>query len=564
PLDTIIKKDTLSKYLITKDISAKTKIYPHSHIVIKTENLKFDFKKSNSCFLLRKDSTIWAKAILNDTIKNNTYARYPDGSPEMVNIGISSPGLFNPDWQWVWSTNQASNTEFKKVVIPIRNPKFLKKGFRFRFRNYASLGSDQTHARNQDYWHIDNVLLNTNSAVSDYPDVTFNSAKFTFYSDYNTIPYRHLASIKEDNINHYTDTYISNYNPEPQKISFKFSIDRSYRSTGKTNITLFDQDRPTSSQVPQNINIKSRFNFYDYLMDDVQKGGEYQEYVLKFYYSHNDNPIHTPFRYNDTITYRQKFYNYYAYDDGTAEAGYGIRGSEFAQVAYSFTNLQKDTLKAIQMYFNHTLYPTPQLFYLCVWKANKNGLPGEMIVKQLGEKIKFGEKVNSYATYYILPESILSEKYKPLVLEGTYFIGWEQPKDLLMNVGIDMNNTPKKKLYYKTDFEWNSSLVTGALMMRPVFGVEPPVNIRKNTENNIDITVYPNPSSRYISLRMNEFCKENFEELQIINLAGEVIEKSNNYFHVPISHISEGLYIIKVILKDTNTIQLRFIKQSAN
>ena len=54
------------------------------------------------------------------------------------------------------------------------------------------------------------------------------------------------------------------------------------------------------------------------------------------------------------MVYYQTFKNYFAFDDGTAEAGYGINGlgSRNAMFAYRFRSFIEDTLRAINICFN--------------------------------------------------------------------------------------------------------------------------------------------------------------------------------------------------------------------
>lgn len=54
------------------------------------------------------------------------------------------------------------------------------------------------------------------------------------------------------------------------------------------------------------------------------------------------------------MIYRQGFYNYFAYDDGTPEFGYGLEPAR-AMLAYQFRLVTMDTLSGVQLYFNRTL-----------------------------------------------------------------------------------------------------------------------------------------------------------------------------------------------------------------
>ena len=85
---------------------------------------------------------------------------------------------------------------------------------------------------------------------------------------------------------------------------------------------------------------------------------------------------------NDTCVFEQKFYNYYAYDDGTAEAGYCLLSSEGnpeSSVAVQFTLAQPDTLRCVRMWFNSVLNDeNVDYFTLKVWGDN-DGQPGELL-----------------------------------------------------------------------------------------------------------------------------------------------------------------------------------------
>jgi hypothetical protein len=83
---------------------------------------------------------------------------------------------------------------------------------------------------------------------------------------------------------------------------------------------------------------------------------------------------------NDTLYYTQIFGDCFAYDDGTAEAAYGIN-SQFAQMAVKFTANLSDTLKALRIFFNPVVVNASQtnFFTIVVWTRDSNGKPGNEI-----------------------------------------------------------------------------------------------------------------------------------------------------------------------------------------
>ena len=79
--------------------------------------------------------------------------------------------------------------------------------------------------------------------------------------------------------------------------------------------------------------------------------------------------------------YYQHFNNYFAFDDGTAEGGYGVNGlgSRNAMVAYKFKSFMTDTLRAMRICFNDSYQDANKReFDLMVW-ANDDGFPGDVL-----------------------------------------------------------------------------------------------------------------------------------------------------------------------------------------
>lgn len=81
-------------------------------------------------------------------------------------------------WYAIWRVNGSSDQSFRQAVIAIDNQRFLKKGFQFRFINYASISpntGDPSMIGNCDHWNIDYVYLDLNRDMNDtvYADVAF-------------------------------------------------------------------------------------------------------------------------------------------------------------------------------------------------------------------------------------------------------------------------------------------------------------------------------------------------------------------------------------------------------
>jgi len=68
------------------------------------------------------------------------------------------------NWTHIWVAVFDSTFDFKKVMLPITDTTYLKKGFQFRFYNYATIGGSYlpSWSFNSDYWNIDFVNLDKN------------------------------------------------------------------------------------------------------------------------------------------------------------------------------------------------------------------------------------------------------------------------------------------------------------------------------------------------------------------------------------------------------------------
>ena len=93
-----------------------------------------------------------------------------DNPEEKDSLILEFFDIQNSVWNKVWSRAGSTNQNFEQVIIHISDAKYLKKGFRFRFKNLASLSSASVPSKvgNVDHWHIDYVYLNRNRNARPY------------------------------------------------------------------------------------------------------------------------------------------------------------------------------------------------------------------------------------------------------------------------------------------------------------------------------------------------------------------------------------------------------------
>ncbi|MBL4657694.1 MAG: T9SS type A sorting domain-containing protein [Flavobacteriales bacterium] len=248
-------------------------------------------------------------------------------------------------------------------------------------------------------------------------------------------------------------------------------------------------------------------------------------------------------RKNDTLKYFQRFYNYYAYDDGTAEASYGLN-SAGAKLAYQFTTVMTDTLRAVDMYFVQSKYDqSEEFFYLTIWSSLT---PETIVYQQKFEKPEYEDSLNKFHTY-LLDEIV--------VLSGNYYVGWLQESDEELGIGIDFNREAGALRWYNTSGTWLQSLLGGAIMIRPLFGdtVVLPLTIEEQEEAPVEslgnlFNVFPNPANDVIRVQLQgQAAIGDIYQISIVDMYGRVVvSESNTSGLVDIRHLSDGIYFVKV------------------
>jgi hypothetical protein len=294
-------------------------------------------------------------------------------------------------------------------------------------------------------------------------------------------------------------------------------------------------------------------NFYfDTILPDI-----FAVFQSKFNIATNTTPERLTI--NDTLIHNQVFENYYSYDDGSAEAAYGLVGNG-AELAYQFelNNLIEDTLKSIFIHFSPSVNnASTDPFFIQIWD-DLGGEPGNLIYTTDDASLpitfvpQYNLGVNGFYEYF-LPE--------PVIVSGTYYVGWKQTSANRLNVGFDKNINKQNKIFYDLGSGWSNTGFEGSLMMRPVFvsDMDPifagiPVN-----EPILGFNVYPNPSNYQFTI---DLAKEK-GVYTIFDLNGRTI--TQNYISgastIDVSYWVNGVYLISVVFDNGSLSREKIIIQ---
>ncbi len=375
------------------------------------------------------------------------------------------------NWIHVWSTPGGLNdTVFRAVHVPIVDTIFLKRGFQFRFKNYATLSG------NLDHWHVDYILLDEGRSRNDtaIDDICISDRPGSILKDYYTVPWTHFSSLNDP----YRDNnivYFRNRAGGVRNVNFGYRLYQDGQNVFNSN-TLFKNSDPFSSD-------SVNYLYLTNLEDNIATNSSDSSEVAIKYFIQSVPDVRAG---NDTLTFRQNFYNYYAYDDGTAERGYALNDLS-AKMAYYLDPLMNDTLRGLLLYFPPTLVDATQNdFRIGVWTVDtQTGEPSIVLHKTDSLYTPRYTGTNHYARY-LLDEG--------LYIDQPVYIGIEQVLSREIYVGFDRNHDNSDKLYYFTNGLWLPSEISGTLMMRPMFGSTVTSDFSTAEHGFGTFSVYPNPA----------------------------------------------------------------------
>lgn len=437
-------------------------------------------------------------------------------------------------WVKVWGRvgyhPTAPDTGFHRVMIAIKDTAYLDSLFQFRFRNNATLSGSLDH------WNIDYVYFNSGRGINDtlFQDVAFAYTPNPFLKNYSKMPYsQYITSEFASNFNNWlrnNDKLTSNITYYYDVYNQTNALKHSYSAVD--NILPFD---PNGYQTGVSQFAVSTGTFVQPVLTDT---------ILKI--KHYIKTSSSDFaKINDTLIQYQKFPNYFAYDDGSAEVGY-YNNTYGAKMAMRYTLNNPDTLRAINIYFDPITQGgivTGSSFRLMVW-GDGGGAPTAIpILKDsLVYPLYLQGKHNTMPTYSLT-------KCLPMT-PGTYYFGIQQSSNQALNIGFDKNTNHSSALFYDIGNGWTQSAIKGSLMINPVMGcyvAPPPVGIIENKKRNLVFHLFPNPANNQLTVNFSN--TENSYSVVIHSMIGnEVINQSiANNESIDIGALSNGVYMVSLI-----------------
>ncbi len=472
-------------------------------------------------------------------------------------------------WRSVWNTKGQDfetfyadgEQNFKQVMIPITDSaRFFNKHFRFRFRNIASIEGNNldSYISNVDQWNVDYVLLDAFRSYDDteHTDIVLTSQPGSFIQEYTAMPWWQYESQFFNVMKSSVDMKISNLSGEYILGDYKYEIFNGNGASiymydgGESSLPPFAEMEFTNHAAFANPPIFEPGTSNNFIFPTY---GEAQDYVIQHTLEGDASVAQTS---NDTLIYKQLFRNYYAYDDGSAETGYGF-GSAYGEFAMYFEVHKKDTLRGVQMMFNHIFNEdqTPRPFTIKVWEYS-NGNPGDLLYSQtFNYPITYDDDLFNIYKF---------DEYIVLNPRQEFFIGLEQVSDEFLNIGFDRNNDKRERVYINVSGNWNNSSIAGVPMLRPVMGGT--ISNGPYGEDEIEafsINLYPNPVVDGV-LKVNIEGQPSDYDIEIFGVNGQMVYRKSLSQRINCNNFVSGVYFARIIDKRKNAVVVKKLIISNN
>ena len=447
-----------------------------------------------------------------------------------------------------------NDTVFKRAFVRLSDTAYLQDGFRFRFRNKGNTSGDFDH------WHVDYVYIDKNrdfKADTIYNDLTFAGIPTSFLKDYSAMPYEQ-----------YQSSEMASRNSVRIKNNGAFAVNHIYENSltdsGGNTLRLY-QGGPTNlcPFIVTNCSTHGYSTYQphanppvNYTFSALSDSADFQiKHYLALTGSSGDF-----IKQNDTVFQYQRFRNYYAFDDGSAEGGYYVNGTA-SKIAVKIKVNVSDTLRGARIYFDPVgaidLSESSYKFKLKVW-ADGGGQPGGELYSETAYLPKY------YKTgFKEFPEYIFSKLQ--YLSPGIYYVGFEQQVATGITVGFDKNYDNHNSLYYNTGAGWAQSGLPGSLMFRPLMGkrIPKPLGIQEQMSPSYNpLTVFPNPASNHVQVILEDTPAP--VTITIQNMLGTLVyHQIHNESEVDISTdaLTNGLYFVTLSRNNVTIAKQKLIIQ---
>jgi hypothetical protein len=441
----------------------------------------------------------------------------------------------NGVWEQVWAKQGAvGDAPFRQVMIPVTDTGYFNDNFKMRWMNRATKSNGNSN------WHLDYILLDANRHQFDtiYNDIAYTQQPANMLKDYTSMPFSHFRTNVSDFLKDSLQAFVKNNGSSIQNFTIRYSAKELITGTVMGNATAFAN---LNGQQQKSV----KFPMYNTGSLQVNSS------KVVFENTFNCSSVYpNESKVNDTIKSYQVFDNYLAYDDGTAEQSYFLNLFPNApgEVATEFALYHPDTLRGVAIRFA-TEQPSNahKEFVIKIYKnIGISGVGGtdDLIYETAVQYPNVPDSINKLAEY-IFDEPVLMDP-------GAFYVSIMQTAGGIsdsLQIALDANRDGANHRYYRTGTMFESSLLDGALLVRPLLGKAVAVGLETVNKQKMLWDVSPNPAHHTLQLNIHEKMPEALQ-CQIVDVKGQlVLHKSISALTttLDIASLPSGVYFVQLL-----------------
>lgn len=481
---------------------------------------------------------IFVGGAITDSVYLSFYYQ-PGGFGEYPNLNDSLLLDFKAEdgtWSNVWfavNTLGDDPQSFKLVMIPVADA-YHYDGFQFRFRNWAGING------NNDHWHLDYVYLDDDRTYNDtlFRDVAIIYQPEPYLRRYRQMPWNQFKDHQAEEISATHGVFMYNNFNTIVNTSHAYSVVEKYSGT---------EVMPLSAPVSVNLDpFTIAFDSYpNFEIPEATPG--YNDDSLSITFKYQLEPSGDINHRNDTLLHDQSFYNYFAYDDGSAELAYQLIGLG-SKLAMRFYANEPDTIKEIYIHWAYLDGSNSNKFFsLLLWdNIDTTGATADENIIYQNDFLtpKYIDSINGFYVYKLV--DFLGNP-APVVVDGYFYVGWLQSQEASLDIGFDVNSDAKENVFYNVGGTWQQSALSGAIMLRPQLGGNYSMYapVENESPGTSSLMVYPNPATDILNIYT---AAEELQSVEIFDVDGRrVLASDFTSGTINIADLSAGIYILKIL-----------------
>lgn len=386
-------------------------------------------------------------------------------------------------WSSVWTKEGGTVQNFRNAIVQVKDTSHFWPGFKFRLISKGNLSGGF------DVWNLDYFYLNSGRTEIDTfrGDMTLSKYGGTFLKRYSSMPYyQYLLNPKEESVDSLS-ILCFNLDPFNQTLIPSVSVSK---DSAPTYTGIFDDPLIRSYELDS---MSTAFPYKTIIGSDSINSDINSSRVFDLKYNIN-SPLADTLKFNDASSISFEMADYFAYDDGSAEAAFNLTGIA-SRLAYRFYLNEPAIITKIRIHYPQQIKEIGGTsIKLLIWDNDLN--TPDKIISQVAQ---YTDTINEFLEYELAND-------EQLLLSDTFYIGYEQTTIDALPIGFDRNTNSNQEIFYQLagDLNWNNfSDEKGSLMIRPVFGVRNDTTANEKPVAQKSYKLYPNPSSGVITIEGN-------------------------------------------------------------